>query len=232
LFAMVSIHDTSKVIPKPFNWVRVLRHELVHVFNLDQTKFQVPHWFTEGLAVTHEGSAPPLDWTPMLAEKLQADELLNLDNILLGFIRPRSPTQWHQAYAQSQLYVEYLTKTYGDKAVGQMLTAFGDGLDTAQALEKVVGVKKDAFEKGYRVFLTDRVKDVPVRTTPKSMPTKALKEAFAKAPDNPDVAARLAERLHQLGRRTGAAELADQVIRAKRDHPLAPYSKELVLIED
>src|SRR5205085_401390 len=24
MFAMVSIHDTSKVIPKPFNWVRVL----------------------------------------------------------------------------------------------------------------------------------------------------------------------------------------------------------------
>jgi len=102
MFAMVSVHDTSKVIPKPFNWVRVLRHELVHIFNLDQTKFLCPHWFTEGLAVTHEGSATPLNWMQILAEKRAADDLLNLDNILLGFVRPRNQTQWHQAYAQSQ----------------------------------------------------------------------------------------------------------------------------------
>src|SRR5262249_48626169 len=48
MFAMVSTHDKSKVISKPFNWNRVLRHEVVHLFNLDQTNFQIPHWFTEG----------------------------------------------------------------------------------------------------------------------------------------------------------------------------------------
>src|SRR5207237_5932194 len=101
MFAMVSIHDTSKVIPQPFNWVRVLRHELIHIFNLDQTRFQVPHWFTEGLAVTYAGSVPPPIWTQMLAETLQADDLLNLDTVLLGFILPPSPMQWQQAYSQN-----------------------------------------------------------------------------------------------------------------------------------
>src|SRR5438093_7495933 len=42
-------------IRRPFNWARVLRHELVHVFNLEQTRFQTPHWLTEGLAVIQEG---------------------------------------------------------------------------------------------------------------------------------------------------------------------------------
>ena len=38
----------------------MIRHELVHIFNLEQTKFQVPHWFTEGLAVRYEGpNIPP-----------------------------------------------------------------------------------------------------------------------------------------------------------------------------
>jgi len=33
-------------LPKKFNWARVLRHEFVHVVNLQQTKFNIPHWFT------------------------------------------------------------------------------------------------------------------------------------------------------------------------------------------
>jgi tetratricopeptide (TPR) repeat protein len=234
MFAMVSVHDTSKVIPKPFNWVRVLRHELVHVFNLDQTRFQVPHWFTEGLAVTHEGSfgtVPPPNWTALLAEKLQTDDLLNLDTVLLGFIRPRSPMQWHQAYAQSTLYVEYLTRTYGEKAVGQLLTAFGNGLETADALEKTLGVKKADFEKGYRAFLAERVKDVPVHITPKAMTVKAMEKAHAANPQDLDISARLAERYMQLGRRKQAVELADQVLQTKRDHPLGLYVKALALID-
>ena len=32
---------------------RLLSHELVHVITLQQTHFNIPHWFTEGLAV-HE----------------------------------------------------------------------------------------------------------------------------------------------------------------------------------
>ena len=49
MIALVSPHDKGNVLAKPFNWKRVLRHELVHIFNLEQTNFLVPHWFTEGL---------------------------------------------------------------------------------------------------------------------------------------------------------------------------------------
>jgi cellulose synthase operon protein C len=234
MFAMVSVHDTSKVIPKAFNWVRVLRHELVHVFNLEQTHFQVPHWFTEGLAVTHEGSfgtVPPPAWTALLAQKLHSDDLLNLDTVLLGFIRPRSPLQWQQAYAQSTLYVEYLTRTYGEQAVGKLLTAFGEGLETAPALQKVLGVTKADFEKGYRAFLADRVKDVPVHVTPKAMSVKAMEKAHAANPQDIDLTARLAERYMQLGRRKQAVELADSVLHVKRNQPLALYVKALALID-
>ena len=33
--------------PQRFNWARVLKHEFVHVINLQQTDFNIPHWFTE-----------------------------------------------------------------------------------------------------------------------------------------------------------------------------------------
>ena len=117
MIAMVSPHDKSKVIGKPFNWGRVIRHELVHIFNLEQTNFQVPHWLTEGLAVRNEGFPRPPDWVSLLAERAGADDLLNLNTINLGFMRPRSPSDWALAYCQAQLYVEYLTQAHGDGVV-------------------------------------------------------------------------------------------------------------------
>lgn len=121
MVAVASPH--AKGIAKPFNWARVMRHELVHIFNLEQTQFLVPHWFTEGLAVSNEGFPRPQIWNELLLERVPAggDKLLNLDTIDLGFIRPRSPLEWNLAYCQSQLYVDYMKEKYGKQTVCEML---------------------------------------------------------------------------------------------------------------
>lgn len=227
--AMVSPRDKSKVIGKPFNWNRVLRHELVHVFNLEQTSFRIPHWFTEGLAVLMEGTGTPPRWQSILAEKLQEDDLLNLDNILLGFIRPRTPDQWQQAYLQSELYVQYLMKTYGDKAIGQLLAAYAAGLDTDQALDKTFKVTKADFEKGYRKFLEERASKGPKAAQQKYLTTKELKAANEKNPDDPDIAAQLADRYYATGNKKDARKLADHALKLKKNHPLAAYVKARLL---
>src|SRR5581483_8447762 len=128
MVAMVSPH--GKGVPKAFNWGRVLRHELVHIFNLEQTHFLVPHWLTEGLAVMNEGFARPQSWNELLQERVPAGELMNLDNIDLGFIRPRSPLDWQMAYCQSELYVNYLQERGGPQAVAAMLHLYEEGLNT------------------------------------------------------------------------------------------------------
>src|SRR5260370_5915702 len=92
MVAMASPH--AKGVVKPFNWARVLRHEMVHIFNLEQSDMQVSHWFTEGLAVTNEGFPRPQQWNQLLLERVPKGELMNLDNIDPGFIRPRSPLDW------------------------------------------------------------------------------------------------------------------------------------------
>jgi tetratricopeptide (TPR) repeat protein len=233
LVAMVSPHETSvPKVTKVFNWNRVIRHELVHIFNLEQTKGRVPHWFTEGLAVRYEGPNIPPTWHALLADKYNNNELLDLDNILLGFIRPRSPLQWQQAYLQSLLYVEYLTKTHGVKAVGKMLAAFQEGLDTGPALEKACNVKKEAFEKGYREFLGERVKNTPARPAQKEMTLKQLRDAHVKNPDDADIAARLAEKNYALGKRKDAKELAEKVLRNMPRHPTAAYVKARTLLDE
>ena len=43
----------------PYNWARVLDHEVVHVITLQQTEFNIPHWYTEALAVESEGYPRP-----------------------------------------------------------------------------------------------------------------------------------------------------------------------------
>jgi tetratricopeptide (TPR) repeat protein len=227
--ALVSPRDKSKVINKPFNWNRVLRHELVHVFNLEQTKFVVPHWFTEGLAVTYEGTGTPPNWNYILTEKVTSGELLNLDNILLGFVRPRTPDQWQQAYLQSQLYVEYLTQTHGDKAIGLMLAAYAEGLDTDAALPKAVKTSKAEFEKGYRKFLEERVEKLGLSTAKKKLSFKELKAAHEKNPEDADLAAQLADQYLSRGDNKEARRLADLALKLKQHQPLAAYVKAVLL---
>jgi hypothetical protein len=136
----------------------VVRHELTHIFNLAQTDFQCPHWLTEGLAVRNENMARPTQWVQTLRDRRDKDTLFNLDTVMLGFVRPKNPDEWLLAYCQSQLYVEYLTKTHGEASVGKLLDAFRAGQGTEAALKTACGVEKAAFEKGYRAYVDDVLK--------------------------------------------------------------------------
>jgi len=229
MLAMVS--PRGKGVAKPFNWMRVLRHELVHIFNLEQTKFQVPHWLTEGLAVQNEGFPRPTSWNHLLLDRVPANDLMNLDTIHLGFIRPRSPLDWHMAYCQSNLYVEYLQAKYGPQAVGLLLDAYRDGLDTSAAIQKACKVDKATFEAGYKKHLQDLVKTLSGRPAEKPMTLTQLKDAHEKDPENADIAARLAERYQAQGRKAEARKLADGVLANKKGHALASYVKARLLLD-
>jgi tetratricopeptide (TPR) repeat protein len=230
LVAMVSPKDQAGIIDKPFNWLRVLRHELVHVFNLEQTRFGVPHWFTEGLAVSLEGFPMPPMWYDILKRRVGSGELMNLDNIQMGFARVGAGEQWQLAYLQSHLYVEFLKSTYGKKVIGGFLKAYADGLSTEAALKKVCGVGKEQFEKDYRKHLEKLVENFAGRPAEKVLSFSALREAQAKDPDNPDLAAKLAERYLLTGNDKLAAKLADAALAKKANHPLASVVKAQLLL--
>jgi tetratricopeptide (TPR) repeat protein len=220
MVALASPH--AKGVRKPFNWARVLRHELVHIFNLEQTHFLVPHWLTEGLAVDNEGFRRPGAWNELLREWAPAGRLMNLDNIDLGFIRPAGPDQWQMAYCQSQLYVHYLKDKYGANAIGELLAAYADGLGTAQAVARVCKVDKAELEKGYQAYVEEVVRGLQQgRPAHKPRSTRELQAAYEKDNDL-DAGAELAVRLLDRDR-VQARRLAEKVLAAKKGHPQAVY---------
>jgi tetratricopeptide (TPR) repeat protein len=208
----------------PFNWARVLRHEAVHIFNLAQTHYLVPHWFTEGLAVSNEGFPRPAPWNRMLLERVPAGKLLNLDSIDLGFIRPRDAMEWQQAYCQAQLYIDYIRKEYGPAAVGKLLAAFGRGLSAVAALKEVCKVEKADFEKGYRAYLDQVVKELGGKRAAEKKRTLAqLRAEYKKNPRDAETAGELALRLLNAGKRAEARKIAEAAVEEKKDQPRANY---------
>ncbi|HEX5446559.1 MAG TPA: tetratricopeptide repeat protein, partial [Pirellulales bacterium] len=161
---------------KKFNWSRVLRHEFVHVLNLQQTDFNVPHWFTEALAVETEGYARPQTWNELLRTRVPKGELFNLETINLGFVRPASSLDWQMAYCQAQLYARYMLRTYGDDALARMLAAYADNLQTKAALRRAFGVEQAAFEQGYRKYLDE----IAAELAPRQQASELARQAGVK----------------------------------------------------
>jgi tetratricopeptide (TPR) repeat protein len=223
MFTMVSIHDKSKVIAQPFNWVRVLRHEMVHIFNLEQTNFQIPHWYTEGLAVMNEGFPRPPAWNRLLLRRLADKKLLNLDNVNMAFMHPSGAEEWTLAYLQSLLYVEYMKDRYGPRSIGAMLEAYRKGLDTTAAIQQVCRVDNATFEKGYRTYLDKVAAQIKGKVTAPALSLKQLQKALQEKPGDPDLTAQLAVHYLAANEPREARRLAEGVLKKKKNHPLATY---------
>ena len=209
--------------PQRFNWARVLKHEFIHVVNLQQTGFNIPHWFTEGLAVMNEGYPRPQAWNDLLAENLANGKLFNLETINLGFIRPHSSTEWTLAYCQAQLYAEYMLERFGADAIAKMLAAYADNLTTAEALRRSFDVSQADFETGYRGHVEKIVAALPKTAREREMPLDEVRKQLAKKPNDPELLARLA--LDQLNRKnySEARRQADASLAAEPKQQLANY---------
>ena len=128
----------------------MLKHEVVHVITLQQTEFNIPHWYTEALAVESEGfPAPAGVEQDAPGARARRAKLLNLDTINLGFIRPKEPDDRQMAYCQAQLYAQYMLKRFGPDALIKMLDAYRRGLTTDRAIDACFHVEKADFEAGY-----------------------------------------------------------------------------------
>ena len=214
------VSPQSKTMNKPFNWARVMRHELTHIFNLEQSQFMVPHWLTEGLAVSLEGYPRSDSWNKELKQRIQANNLYNLSNINLGFQRPRSPIDWQMAYCQSLLYVEYLQKTHGEEASRNMLESFAKGNGTDLALEQVTKSNTANFEKGYLAYIKEITAKTLISDKPKLRNVEELRKAIEADATDAEAQGELALLLINRDR-AEARKLAEAALSNKPGQPRA-----------
>ena len=221
MVAMVSPNDSSTA--RRFNWARVLTHELVHVVTLQQTHFNIPHWYTEALAVWSEGYPRPQAWNDLLARRVAQGNLLNLDTINFAFTRPQSSDDWQLAYCQAELYLEYIIDGYGQEAIGKLLGAYAENLTTGEAVRRVFGVSQEQFERGYVEHLKKIAAGLSSVEPPSTRSFTQLLDASRENPDDVDLAAELAYEYLRRGEDKDALKLASRALQTDRKHQLAAY---------
>ncbi|PQO42790.1 tetratricopeptide repeat protein [Blastopirellula marina] len=209
-------------VQEPYNWAHVIRHEFVHVVNLQQTNFNIPHWFTEALAVSYESEQRPPDWNQVLARRLAEDNVFNLDNINYGFIRPKDQDDWTMAYCQAYYYSQFIVQEFGDDALQRMLTAYREYRTTDEILQDLFQVDKEDFERRYREFLQKQIAGVKLASSDQRSFAE-LVEAAQDKPEDGDAQAELAYVYFQRKALPDARKFALKAIEADKDQPLAKY---------
>ncbi|CAN5907588.1 hypothetical protein BH23PLA1_BH23PLA1_31560 [soil metagenome] len=217
---------SPKTTRRPYNWARVLTHEVAHVITLQQTDFNIPHWYTEALAVESEGNPRPQSWNKMLVERVPARRLLNLETINLGFIRPKEADERQLAYCQAQLYAQYMVKRFGEDSLFKLLDAYRRGLTTPEAVVDSFEFEVADFEEGYLDFLDEVIKTIRTRVDDEEeVRFSALQLQLRRNPEDADLNARIAYEYFARRDYKEARPYADKALELKEHHPLASWVK-------
>ena len=219
-------------LEEPLNWARVMKHEYVHILTLQQTNFNIPHWFTEALAVRSEGSPRPVEWNKLLLQRVPKGELKNLDNLSMGFIRAGNQANWNFAYCQSVLYAEYMVERFGEASLAKLLDAYRRNRTTDQAIPEVFGVDKADFEKGYRDYLNKVVADIRKTEDEPEIKPNQIEKAYEKNKKDPQAAAEYAQLMLFVKKRDEARKIADEVLQKHPANAVAAFVVGALLLRD
>ncbi len=152
---VVTLDSPRARSPGEFNWESTLWHEMAHVVALQMSNQRVPRWLTEGLS-TFEEKRARADWARdqdlEFATNLNRDDVLSLRDLNGAFSRPETISI---AYFQASVLVEHIIEAYGESTIYDLLRAYGDGLDTEAALDRV-GLDFDTLQASFDVAVEAR----------------------------------------------------------------------------
>ena len=148
-FGRVVTMDSPRARPPgDFNWRATLWHEIAHVITLQMSKQRVPRWLTEGVSVYEEQRARPAwgrDQELSFARALNDGRVLSLRDLNGGFPRPETISL---AYFQASVLVDHIIRRYGEDVLHALITSYGEGLDTEEALA-AVGLDFDTLQASF-----------------------------------------------------------------------------------
>lgn len=217
---MVALASPTAV-KKPFNWAKVLKHEFVHIVTLQQTGFNIPHWYTEALAVTSEGLERTSTWNRLLLERVPKGELWKLDELNHIFARPETPDNWQFAYCQSRLYAQFMIEKHGAESIAKLLDAYRRNLSTNDAIAEVFKMPADEFHKSYVEFVTKLVAEMSGIKPTKVKSLAELEKDYDADMENSAKIAAFADALLKADRRQDARDMAEKAANLNPKEPLA-----------
>ncbi|MGH7244470.1 MAG: peptidase MA family metallohydrolase [Phycisphaerales bacterium] len=140
-----------------YDWARVLQHEFTHTVTLARTSNRLPHWFTEASAVYLEDA--PRDWNyiQILARAYETKTLFDLDEINIGFTRPKKPSDRSQAYGQGAWMYEYIVTRFGPDAPLKLMDRYAAGDGEGAAFQTVLGVSRDQFLEQFKEWAGEQL---------------------------------------------------------------------------
>lgn len=145
--------------PGEFNWGSTAWHELAHTFTLGLSGHRVPRWYSEGLSVLEERRARPgwgADVSVEFLAAFKAGRILPVSRISEGFVRPRHPAEVGFSYYQASLVGELIEQEHGEAALGALLRAYAEGLDTPAAFQRVLRQTPEEFDARFDRYLRER----------------------------------------------------------------------------
>jgi len=170
----------------------------VHVFTLQQTKYKIPHWFTEALAVRSEGHARPQKFNQLLAERVPKGEIYSLDELDSVFVRPKSSDNWNFAYCQSLLCADFMVEEFGEDALKRLLAAYQKQLSTEAAILECFKISQPEFEKRYHAYLKKIAETLKGYQVESPLSFSELQKKYEENTEDLNVAGQYASRLLQF----------------------------------
>jgi tetratricopeptide (TPR) repeat protein len=207
---VVTLDSPNARDPGDFHWGETLWHEIAHVITLQMSKNRLPRWLSEGISVWEERRAQP-EWGREMdlafAQAINDDKVLKLQVLNEGFSDPRLISL---SYYQASLVVDHIVDTYGEPALRQFVSAYGDGLETEAAVKEALGVSLDQLQTGFDARLEKQYATLRKSLqTPKLESKPTLDDLKKMAESNPEsfaVQMQLGMALHQAKDPKGAIQ--------------------------
>jgi len=214
-----------------YDWARVIQHEFVHTLTLNQTGYRIPHWFTEGCAVSQEPGGRAYQECLLLA--ISHHKLFDLAQINWAFVRPKTPRDRPLAYAQASWIVDYITTRFGFGTIIEMLDLYRDGATNTQAIRQATGLDADQFMTDFKAWGTEQIRSwglgpqlgdervQPVLAKGYTPSDQEISQLLDQYPDHADLLRLAAQRAIEQG----SVEQATQaILRYAAARPIDPWS--------
>ena len=145
------------IAPTNISWgKRAIAHELAHLVVHQMTLNpynELPTWLDEGLAMYAEGELES-EFASSLEGAIDNDSLISVQGLCSPF--SAFADRASLGYAQSYSLVEYLSSSYGQGKMLELLNTFKEGSGYDAALEAVYGFDMDTLDSLWQEYVTQQ----------------------------------------------------------------------------